>query len=547
MGSGGGCPFAETVQIVDQYCNFFHKPADGAFGEAITSQLSPAFQLDGLYGVNDEYEFQLNSANGGLQYSSNDGLMTVESSTTSGSFATLRSNRAVRYRPGQGSLCRITAMFPNGFTEGYQQLAGFLNQSDILGVGYNFGDPAIFSPAKREEFAILRRQGSKAEVAQFTITGAASGAETVTVTLNSIPYTANVTTNTAKPNTGAPNYVLTELNTAEIANGNDYSGWIVDYYGNDVFFLYGGPPTDLTGTFSITSTGTLTASYTQLQNGGTPNDNWTYQSDFNIDKLDGTGKSKMVIDPSKLNVFTIDFRWLGAGRIRYSIEDPATGCIFPFHMDYYANRNTVPHISNPSMRIGYGVVNVAPAIGTGEKVIVQGASMMGAIEGKVVRNSTTKSISVTSTYLAGGLAADTDWCFLTLKNDRVTTAGKPNVLNQRELIINSISIAIKDSGSSGDSVLVYLYKNVETENFLLTYKLLDTLMAYSDNLTNIKNNGVGEEGKRVGSFAVTSNSDLTIDLTPLRIILAPTETLSLVLRSVNTITSQSTCINFEVE
>ena len=49
MGSGGGCPFAETVQIVDQYCNFFHKPADGAFGEAITSQLSPAFQLDGLY------------------------------------------------------------------------------------------------------------------------------------------------------------------------------------------------------------------------------------------------------------------------------------------------------------------------------------------------------------------------------------------------------------------------------------------------------------------------------------------------------------------
>jgi hypothetical protein len=35
--------------------------------------------------------------------------MTVESGTTSGAFSTLRSLRSVRYRPGQGSMCRITS------------------------------------------------------------------------------------------------------------------------------------------------------------------------------------------------------------------------------------------------------------------------------------------------------------------------------------------------------------------------------------------------------------------------------------------------------
>jgi hypothetical protein len=527
MVSGGGCPFAETVQVVDQYCNYFHKPADGAFGEALVSQLSPAFQLDGLYGL-DEFEFRLNSANGGLNYVSNDGLMTVESGTTSGAFSTLRSLRSVRYRPGQGSMCRITAMFPTGFTEGYQQVAGFINQSDILGVGYNFGDPS--EPlSKRDEFAIVRRQNSKGEVAQFTIDVAASGAETVTITLNNVAFPVSVTAGT------------TEENTAQLGN-DSYTGWIVDYYGSELFFTFDGPPTDLTGTFSISSTGTLSGTYTNLQNGSPPNDNWTYQSDFNIDKLDGSGPSSMSIDPSKLNVFVIDFRWLGAGRIRYSIEDPATGCIFPFHMDYYANQNTIPSISNPSLRIGYGVANAAPAIGTGENVIVQGASMMGAIEGQVIRNTTTKSISESAEYNPS-IAADVEHCFLTLKNNRVAVPGKPNVLNQRELIINSVSVAIKDNGSSGDSLRILLYKNAETAD-VKTYELLDTLMSYSTTRTTMN---PGQEGKRIASYAISSNSDLTLDVTPLRIILAPLETLSVVMLSVNTINSQSIGINFEVE
>ena len=106
---GTGCPFAETVQVVDQYCNLFHRPADGAFGEALVSQLSPAFQIDGLYGL-DSSDFKLNNSNDGLNYVSNDGLMTIETGSSVGSFSTLRSNRSIRYRPGQGALCPCDKM-----------------------------------------------------------------------------------------------------------------------------------------------------------------------------------------------------------------------------------------------------------------------------------------------------------------------------------------------------------------------------------------------------------------------------------------------------
>ena len=529
---GGGCHVCEYVKIEDRYGNIFNKPVDGAFGEAIVSQISPAFQLDGLYGINDENEFQLNKAGSGTQSVDDNGLMTVSSGTTDSSFATLRSKRSVRYRPGQGSLARFTAMFPDSHVDGYQQLAGFINQSDILGVGFNFGDTTVL-PEKQDEFAILRRQNSKAQVAQFTIETSSSGPETIRITLNDENFDVPI----------GPG--ILEENTAELGTAT-YTGWIVDYYDNQLFFLFNGPPTPLTGAFSIlnqTVDGTLSGTYTNLQEGAAPNDNWTYQSDFNLDKLDGTGPSKMQIDPTQLNVFQIDFRWLGAGRIRYSIEDPATGVLFPFHIDLYANKNTQPSISNPSLRIGYGVVNADPTIGTGTDVEVKGASMMGSIEGQVIRNVTTKSVSFTNTYNPG-LTPLTEHCLLTLKNNRVATAGKPNVLNQRELIINSISAAIKDNGQSGDSILVHIYKNADSTPNALTYSLLDTLMSYSTTQSIINAN---QEGKRISSFAVTSNSDLTIDLTPLRIILAPLDTLSVVYYSLNTITGLSMSINFEVE
>ncbi len=43
------------------------------------------------------------------------------------------------------------------------------------------------------------------------------------------------------------------------------------------------------------------------------------QADWNGDKLDGAGQSKMDIDLSKANFFFIDFAWLGVGAVRFGV------------------------------------------------------------------------------------------------------------------------------------------------------------------------------------------------------------------------------------
>lgn len=53
---------------------------------------------------------------------------------------------------------------------------------------------------------------------------------------------------------------------------------------------------------------------------GSPVDRVFDQSDWNIDKLDGTGPSGLNLDITKQNIFIFDYQWLGAGRIRYGFD-----------------------------------------------------------------------------------------------------------------------------------------------------------------------------------------------------------------------------------
>ena len=52
---------------------------------------------------------------------------------------------------------------------------------------------------------------------------------------------------------------------------------------------------------------------------GTPVDTLVPQSNWNIDKLDGSGVSGISVDFTKANLFVIDFQWLGVGRVRFGV------------------------------------------------------------------------------------------------------------------------------------------------------------------------------------------------------------------------------------
>lgn len=89
-------------------------------------------------------------------------------------------------------------------------------------------------------------------------------------------------------------------------------------------------------------------------------EDWVYQDDFNIDKIDGTGDSGYNIDITKGNVYQIQIQWLGFGTIKFSTETPG-GIQLPFHSINFPNNYTETSILNPSLPVRYFIKNTTNA------------------------------------------------------------------------------------------------------------------------------------------------------------------------------------------
>jgi hypothetical protein len=93
-------------------------------------------------------------------------------------------------------------------------------------------------------------------------------------------------------------------------------------------------------------------------------DTTIYQSNWNIDKMDGTGISSLNLDFTKTQLFVIDFEWLGVGRIRYGFY--AFGKIYYCHQITNLNVLTEPYMTSCNLPLryelyGYNNSQVIPA------------------------------------------------------------------------------------------------------------------------------------------------------------------------------------------
>lgn len=85
------------------------------------------------------------------------------------------------------------------------------------------------------------------------------------------------------------------------------------------------------------------------------------QSQWNVDKCDGTGLSGFNLDISKTQIFFTDFQWLGVGRVRCGfVHNGATIVAHEFNNSNFLN--TV-YISNPNLPVRCEVRNTGPSLG----------------------------------------------------------------------------------------------------------------------------------------------------------------------------------------
>lgn len=95
---------------------------------------------------------------------------------------------------------------------------------------------------------------------------------------------------------------------------------------------------------------------------GTTNITFVSQSNWNLDKLDGTGPSGLTVDLTKAQIFTLDYEWLGVGRVRYGIV--LKGICRHVHEFSHYNELSNVYMRNPNLPVRYEIINNGSSLGS---------------------------------------------------------------------------------------------------------------------------------------------------------------------------------------
>lgn len=444
---------------------------ESAFGEKMFVTYDPQIQVSFRYGIQDTL-FETFTATGG-SYNITNSMLEAYTGTSVGGYCVVRTKKFFQYRPGMGAAVRFSGMFSEPAANQIQWI-GLGSLENKLSVGYN-----------GTNFGINRRTGGLAELRTLTVTGTDGTGGNAVVTLNGTATNVAITGGT---NTNAQAW--------EISQGT-YSGWNAQAVGNTVTFQATSIGSKA-GTFSYAGPVDGTGTFARTRAGAADIDNWVYQADWNIDPLDGTGQTGMLLDPQKGNVYQIRYQWLGFGRIVFSVEDPITGNLIDVHEIQYANKNTSPSLLDPSMQIEV----VAASLGGTTNVTTSSASMAGMTQGidqdrgvsYATRNTAT--ISTTETPL------------FTVKVARLFGSK----INFSEIHLKILSFASSSTGNKPGRINVYRGATLSgTPNF----NFVD-----SSSSVLVDKSATGLSGGRlIASFSLPSTGGDTVDLTPLNQVL----------------------------
>lgn len=333
------------------------KPTIG-FGGLEVQQLTPVAQGDFVYNIDSTQIFATASFVGSSITQAN-GMAVLSSGTNASGSAIVDLRRGIKYRPGQGSVMRATALFGTPQANSVQSV-GLANDE----CGYSFGYQGT-------SFGIIHRETGTLEIRKLEITTAATNGDSITITLDGNDYTFTIAIEGTTSTTQTA-YKIAQEDFTQCGK----TGWRVDVIGSDVYFVASRCNAGLTGAYSI-SGGTVVGTFTRVATGTDYTTTFIPSSAFNIDKLDGTGESAMTINPQRGNIYEIDFQYLGFGNCRFAVEDPKTGRFVDCHMIRNANNRTTPVLKNPNVKVRLESSNN----GNTTPVVLKSASMAGFIGG----------------------------------------------------------------------------------------------------------------------------------------------------------------------
>lgn len=126
----------------------------------------------------------------------------------------------------------------------------------------------------------------------------------------------------------------------------------------------------------------------------------------------GTNGQEVQIDPTKGNVYQIQFQWLGYGELKFYMEFPETGAFRIVHRIKYVNANTGTSLRNPTLPVMAMVENTT----NNTDIVLYTPSAMAFVEGKVENPAPPHPLALNRTLVASDTGITTQHNLLTLSN-----------------------------------------------------------------------------------------------------------------------------------
>jgi hypothetical protein len=222
----------------------------------------------------------------------------------------------------------------------------------------------------------------------------------------------------------------------------------------------------------------------------TPKTSWTG------DKLDGAGSSGFLIDPTKLNIYMVQYGWLGVAPIIYAVyTGHATGWRV-VHVIDRVNTATTAHLNNPSLPIAAKVTRSA---GSGTACDIRTSSWRGGVtSGDAEDNSSNRWNAYTEldASITAGLVRNN---VFTLKN-AATFQGKTNHV--------VVEVAIVTFDNSGNKTVAFFGVNNATLTGNSAYADIDA----SNSVISVSTGGTITAGTRGPATVIKAGSDRRTEL-----------------------------------
>lgn len=465
----------------------FNTDQRGAFGGLGTFHLTPIVQIANKYQLDpdDDDTLEIFEATGGTADNSGN-LFRCQSGTSVGGYGVIRSKETINYRAGQGISAIFTASFTTGVANSLQ-FGGMFSLTETLGFGYNGAS-----------FSVLHSYGGVAEVQTVQVTATPSGTENCTVTLDSDAVVISITNSTVQTN-------AEEIRAGLAGDATVGGKWRVEQV-DDTVYCISKSVGDKTGTFSFSSA-TATATVTEQTTGAAKTDNHTAQANFNV------AAPFSGFDPTYLNVYKIQFGYLGVANISFFIYNPTSGEFELVHQIEWANANNVTHLGSPNLKIGWTSASLGSS---GSNLTVLGASGAIFLQGdEVVKNNTfadnnqKASVATTLTNI------------LTIKNRTVYN----NRFNLGKVF--PISISVDNDHNKGSIISIYRNATIAgTQNYQFEDEFNSTVIIDKTGTTVTG-------GTLIKSLTVAANGSVEVDMTNLKTELLPDETFTLAVRTIS--------------